>query len=68
MSALVTDGSLVAIADWHAEDGRFYVGRDDLLLSSDRITHWMPLPEPPTLQQPPAVVVEANAFDFERSK
>lgn len=52
MSAVVTDGRLVAMADWYVKDQRFYVGRDDLLLSSDRITHWMPLPEPPTPQQP----------------
>lgn len=46
--ALVTDGRHVTVADWTRGEG-WSLDRDDrnVGITSDVLTHWMPLPEPP---------------------
>jgi hypothetical protein len=45
---LVTDGRHVTVADWIQDEG-WLLDRDDrnVGVTADRLTHWMPLPEPP---------------------
>ena len=45
---LVTDGEYVTAAEWYVKSG-WSLAREDKAtgISSETITHWMPLPAPP---------------------
>lgn len=47
--AIVTDGRHVTVADWIQSEG-WVLDRDDrnVGVTADKLTHWMPLPEPPS--------------------
>lgn len=51
--ALVSDGQHVTIADWTQANG-WMTSREDgaFGITNDTISHWMPLPAPPTQEQP----------------
>lgn len=46
---LIAAGHYVTLASWNSDEKRFqFTSREDAaLISSNDITHWMPLPEPP---------------------
>ncbi|MCA1613814.1 MAG: DUF551 domain-containing protein [Acidobacteria bacterium] len=51
-AALVTDGRHVTLADWTERDG-WVLDRGDKAfgITATALTHWMPLPAPPTQVQ-----------------
>lgn len=62
--ALVTDGRHVTVADWTRGEG-WSLDRDDrnIGITSDVLTHWMPLPEPPVQPR----VRGGNSEDLDRA-
>ncbi|GEM_PF-6568498 len=48
VTAQVTDGEIVAPADWDGAERRWLLSREDgAILQEDTITHWAPFLEPP---------------------